>query len=186
MRVISGRAGGLRLKSPEGLNTRPTQDKIKESLFNIISYDLPGAFFLDLFSGSGAIGIEALSRGADFAAFVENNSKSVKFIKENLKFTRLEDNAEVFNMDFDSALKLMGSRQISFDIIYMDPPYNKGFVQAALKSILISGVLKKDGFIIAEQALEDDVGNPEGFEVYRIKKYKITKMTFLRYAEDVL
>lgn len=186
MRVISGSAGGLRLKTPEGLNTRPTLDRIKESLFNILSNDLLDADFLDLFSGSGGIGIEALSRGAASAVFVDESKISANIIKENLKFTRLEDKAEVLNMDFITAVRKLKNKGRSFDIIYMDPPYNKGFVQSALNAVYESKILKKNGFIIAEQAIQDDIGQITGFEIYRVKKYKITKMTFLKYTEDIL
>lgn len=186
MRVISGSARGLRLKAPEGLNTRPTLDRIKESLFNILAMDLPEADFLDVFSGSGGIGIEALSRGANSAVFVDESKQSVEIIKENLQFTRLGDRALVLNLDFKTAINRLKNEGKSFDIIFMDPPYNKGFVQEALEEIYRSGLLNADGFIIAEQAMEDELPSVKGLEIFRVKEYKITKMTFLRYAEDLL
>lgn len=186
MRVISGSARGLRLKSPEGLNTRPTLDRIKESLFNILANDLFESDFLDLFSGSGGIGIEALSRGANSAVFVDENKESYNIINENLKFTRLVDKATVLNTDFLMAINKLKNEGKSFDIIFMDPPYNKDFVQAAVKSVYEAGLLKKTGFIIAEQAMEDDLPVVEGLVISRVKEYKITKMTFLKHTEDVL
>lgn len=186
MRVISGSARGLKLKSPEGMSTRPTLDRIKESLFNILAGDLFDAEFLDLFSGSGAIGIEALSRGACSAVFIDESRKSADIIKVNLKAARLEDKAEVINSDFISALSRLKGQGRRFDIIFMDPPYGKGLVQAAVKAVYEKGLLKNDGFIVAEQAIDDELPEAKGFEVFRVKEYKITKMTFLRYTEDVL
>lgn len=186
MRVISGSARGLKLKTPVGLNTRPTLDRIKESLFNIIASDLYEADFLDLFSGSGSIGIEALSRGASSAVFVDDNRKSTDVIKDNLNFTRLGERAQIMNSDFSSALVRLKDMQKDFDIVFMDPPYGSGLAQKAVEEIRRLAVLRHGGFIIAEQSVEE--GNPaaEGFEVFRVKKYKITKMTFLGYTEDML
>lgn len=186
MRVISGSARGLRLKAPEGLSTRPTLDRIKESLFNILAMDLPEADFLDVFSGSGGIGIEALSRGANSAVFIDEGRQSVEIIKDNLKFTRLADKALVLNLDFKTAINRLKNDGRAFDIIFMDPPYNKGLVQEALKEIYNARLLKNGGFIVAEQAMEDELPNIEGFEIFRVKEYKITKMTFLKYSEDLL
>lgn len=179
MRVISGSARGLRLKAPEGLSTRPTTDRIKESLFNIISADLYECRFLDLFSGSGGIAIEALSRGAQKAVLVDADFKSISVIKNNLKASRLENKAEVFNCDVIAAISRLGKRGDKFDIIFMDPPYNKDFVNAALSAIVRSYILAEDGYIIAEQSQEDAVPKIDGLNVFRIKDYKITKMTFL-------
>ncbi len=183
MRVISGSARGLKLNAPKGLSTRPTTDRIKESLFNIIAFDLYESRFLDLFSGSGGIGIEALSRGAARAVFADDAISSIDIINSNLEKARLSDKALVLHKKAEAAISELKNRGESFDIIFMDPPYNKGFVNSTLYSILDSGILSPDGFIIAEQSIEDDIPHIEGLEVFRIKDYKITKMTFLRYAE---
>lgn len=185
MRVISGSARGLRLEAPEGLNTRPTTDRIKESLFNIINYDLQGINFLDLFSGSGGIGIEALSRGAKFAVFVDGAVESIKIIEKNLSFTRLGDKAEVIRADVINALTSLSKRNLCFDIIFMDPPYNNDLYNNTLKVIFDNKLLTKEGFIIAEQSLEDELPVCEGLEVFRVKEYKTTKMTFIGYSEVV-
>ena len=124
MRVIAGTARSLRLKTPEGMDTRPTTDRIKETLFNMLQPDLGGALFVDLFSGSGGIGIEALSRGAQHAYFVENDRKALACIMENLRFTRLADQATVLKTDVLSAL--YGIHEKEADIIFMDPPYDCG------------------------------------------------------------
>ena len=122
MRVIAGSARRLLLKTPEGMETRPTTDRIKETLFNMIQDDLYHCQFLDLFSGSGAIGIEALSRGARQAVFVENHPDAVETIRSNLNTTRLEEQAIVMNCDVMTALKRLEERGFSFDFIFMDPP----------------------------------------------------------------
>lgn len=179
MRVISGSARGLKLKAPEGLNTRPTTDRIKESLFNIIAADLYQCRFLDLFSGSGAIGIEALSRGAKKAVLVDSDVKSAAVIKHNLKAARVEDRAEVFNCDIIKALSCLKDRGEKFDIIFMDPPYNRDFINKTLEYIAEANILDDEGYIIAEQSKEDSEPKIRGLSVFRTKDYKITKMTFL-------
>lgn len=180
MRVISGSARGLRLYAPKGLTTRPTVDKIKESLFNIINSSLPEAAFLDLFSGSGAIGIEALSRGAKRAVFVDSSNDSIEAIKRNLKASRLSEHAVVIKMSAAAAIKYLAQNGERFDIIFMDPPYSKSLVDTALAAIDNERLLANDGFIIAEQSIDEPEPNIAGLEVFRIKEYKITKMTFLR------
>lgn len=181
MRVISGQARGLKLKAPEGMETRPTTDRIKESFFNIISPQLYQAEFLDLFSGSGGIGIEALSRGALTAVFVDESPQSINVIKDNLTRARFTDRAEVVKGSVMSVIASLGARGKRFDIVFMDPPYGKGLVEAALEAIQSADILKDDGFIVAEQSVDEAELNPDGFEVYRIKDYKrTTKMTFLR------
>ncbi len=181
MRVISGQARGLKLKAPEGLETRPTTDRIKESFFNIISPDIYDADFLDLFSGSGGIGIEALSRGAASAVFVDESQKSIDVIKDNITRARLTDRAQVIRGNVMSVIASLGAQGRAFDIIFMDPPYAKGLVEASLDAIHISGILKDGGYIVAEQSVDEAQLECDGFEVYRIKDYKrTTKMTFLR------
>ncbi|MGN0376363.1 MAG: 16S rRNA (guanine(966)-N(2))-methyltransferase RsmD, partial [Suilimivivens sp.] len=124
MRVIAGTARSLKLKTPEGMDTRPTTDRIKETLFNMIQMDIPGSIFVDLFSGSGGIGIEALSRGARHAYFVENAKEAVSCIQENLVFTKFTDRATLLKQDVLSALSLISEKEA--DIIFMDPPYQLG------------------------------------------------------------
>ena len=121
MRVIAGTARSMPLKCIEGLDTRPTTDRIKETLFNMLQPEIPGCRFLDLFGGSGAIGIEALSRGADYAAFAENNRKAYDCIGDNLAFTKLADRARVFFMDALGALRVLEGEE-PFDIIFLDRP----------------------------------------------------------------
>lgn len=184
MRVISGSARGLKLKAPEGMDTRPTTDRIKESLFNIIAPDLYDAVFLDLFGGSGAIGIEALSRGAKKAYIADNSRKSIAVINDNLKRARLEDKAVVMQCDFMQALDRIKALGESFDIIFLDPPYNTDMAAMAINKIAQSALLKDDGYIIAEQAANEPEINADGLKITRIKDYKVTKMTYLS-KEDI-
>jgi 16S rRNA (guanine(966)-N(2))-methyltransferase RsmD len=136
---------------------------------------------LDLFSGSGGIGIEALSRGAQGASFVDDSLKSIDIIKDNLSRARLDDRAEVIKGNVLTTIASLGARGKRFDIIFMDPPYNKGLVEASLEAIKKSGVLSEDGFVIAEQATEEKELAIDGFTVTRIKQFgRTTKMTFLK------
>ena len=134
MRVIAGSARSLPLKTIEGTDTRPTQDRIKETLFNMLQSDIPGCKFLDLYSGSGAIGIEALSRGAAKAVLVENSKKAVECIKDNLTFTKLADKADVMEMDVLSAINRLKGKDV-FSIVYMDPPYSNDYERDVLAAL---------------------------------------------------
>lgn len=178
MRVISGRARGLKLKAPEGLETRPTTDRIKESLFNIISPYLQEINFLDLFSGSGAIGIEALSRGAERAFFVDSSKVCYNIIKENLASARLLEKSKIYNEDCLLAIEKIAKENILFDIIFMDPPYSKNIEYDILNKIKETKILNSNGIIICEQHINDKIPSIAGLKNYRIKKYKTTKMLF--------
>ena len=126
MRVIAGTARRLPLKAPFGMNTRPTSDQIKETLFNMIQGDVAGAYFLDLFAGSGQMGIEALSRGGLYSVFVENNRKAQECIEDNIKFTKFEKDSLLIKSDVISALRTIENKY-KFDIVFMDPPYNNDY-----------------------------------------------------------
>lgn len=185
MRVISGSARGLKLKAPEGMNTRPTTDRIKESLFNIIASELYDISFLDLFSGSGGIGIEALSRGAESAVFVDSSRESIDIIKDNIKRAKFDERSTVLKSDALSALNQLGNKGSKFDIIFMDPPYSKGFVEPVLEAVVRYELLKAKGFIIVEQAIDEPEIRASKLQIFRVKEYKTTKMIFLEYAEDM-
>lgn len=173
MRIIAGTARSLPLKTVEGTATRPTSDKIKETLFNIIQQDVPDAFFLDLFAGSGQIGLEALSRGAEYAVFVENGRRAAKCIAENIRFTKFEKSSMLMQTDVMAALgSLEGKYQ--FDIIFMDPPYNQGMEQQVFAYLRDSALMKKDTLVIAEASLDTKFDYLEGYG-YRIVKYKTYK-----------
>lgn len=155
MRVISGTRKGHKLKAPKGMNVRPTEDKIKESLFNILRNIRMDAVVLDLFAGSGSIGIEFLSRGAEVCYFVDNSSSSISVINENLSHTRLTDNAIVMKSDGLRILDYFHKENIKFDYIYLDPPFRQGnFLTLVLESISRNNILNNDGTIIVEHEKE--------------------------------
>lgn len=181
MRVIAGKARHLKLRTMEGMNTRPTTDRIKETLFNMLSFHVEGSRFLDLFSGSGAIGIEALSRGAKEAVFVENNRKAAGCIRDNLKFTHLEEGAWLMEKDVMSALRMLEDKGKAFDYIFMDPPYGKLFEKQVLCFLDHSLLCDEDTTIIVESDLTTDFDYlaQTDFHVIKEKKYKTNKHTFI-------
>ncbi len=184
MRVIAGSARRLTLKTIEGMDTRPTTDRIKETLFNMIHNDIYGCTFLDLFSGSGAIGIEALSRGAKAAVFVEKNPKAADCIRENLKAARLADRATLLNCDISDALRRLEPRKEAFDFIFMDPPYNHLWEKEVLTYLAHSSLVDAETLIIAEASKETECGYlPElGYYLEKEKIYKTNKHLFIRKA----
>ena len=180
MRVIAGTARRLALKTVPGMETRPTTDRIKETLFNILQPYIPDSTFLDLFSGSGGIGIEALSRGAEHATFVEKNPKACACIRENLAFTKLAEHGKLLNMDVLPALRSMEG-QAAFDCIFMDPPYNNELERQVLEYLQDSSLADEDTLIIVEADLHTDFSYVEefGYELSRSKEYKTNKHIFL-------
>jgi 16S rRNA (guanine966-N2)-methyltransferase len=180
MRVIAGSARRLLLKTPEGMDTRPTTDRIKETLFNMLMPYISGAVFVDLFSGSGGIGIEALSRGANKAYFVESNQKAVACINDNLEHTHLTDKAVVLKQDVFAAIR--GSIRERADVIFMDPPYNQEYEKSVLEILRTASYVDEDTLIVVEASLEtsfDYVGDL-GFAIEKEKKYKTNKHIFIR------
>ena len=178
MRVITGKARGVVLNTPDGLQTRPTSDRVKEALFSIVQFDIPGARVLDLFGGTGQLGIEALSRGAKHAVFVDASETACKLIRENLKRTHLDDSASVIRSDYLQYLKRCKE---SFDIIILDPPYAEVFLENAIKLITEIDILQSGGIIIAERPL----GKPfpwefDGYNRSRDYKYGNTLLTLYR------
>ncbi len=173
MRVITGSARGRRLETLSGEDVRPTTDRIKEAVFSIIQFETEGRCFLDLFAGSGQMGIEALSRGAKSAYFVDNSKKSVDTVKKNLKTVNLEKDAKVFSMDFVSFLSMNTEK---FDIAFLDPPYRTGALQQALE--LVCASMKDSGIIIAENPLDEEILSNYGEFIldrqYRYGKIKIS------------
>ncbi len=182
MRVIAGKARRLPLITPEGKDTRPTTDRIKETLFNVIQDDIPGCMFLDLFSGSGAIGIEALSRGAKKAYLVEFGKEPLRCIKANLAKTRLTEDAVVLPVEVTYAISKLEKMGQVFDIVYADPPYQKEFEPKILDLLTRSSIVKQDTLVILESALETEVDYVDDnvYEIVKIKEYKTNKHVFLR------
>ena len=159
MRVITGSARGAKLKTLEGLATRPTSDRVKEAIFNIIQFDIQGRRVLDLFGGSGQLAIEALSRGADYAVIVDQSADAVKVIKDNLKKTKFDQQASVFQMDY---LRYLSTAREKFDLIFLDPPYAEKSLENALQKISEIDIVSEGGIIICERpkdkAMPPEVG----------------------------
>lgn len=180
MRVISGKARGVTLATPKGEQTRPTADRVKEALFSIIQFDLPGAKVLDLFGGTGQLGIEALSRGAMHAVFVDARAEACSLIKENLKRAKMESDATVVRCDY---LQYLNRCKDKFDIIILDPPYAEAFLENALKLITEIDILQSGGIIVAERPLGKDL--PWDFPGFsRSKDYKYGQVLLTLYRKD--
>ena len=180
MRVITGKARGVQLKTPEGMLTRPTTDRVKEALFSIIQFEIPGKRVLDLFGGTGQLGIEALSRGAKHAVFVDAREEACRLIRENLRRTRLEADATVVRSDY---LEYLSCCREKFEIIFLDPPYAEVFLENALKRITEIDILQSGGIIITERPLGKAL--PYEFGGYtRSKDYKYGKTLLAIYRRD--
>jgi len=162
MRVIAGTAKGFRLVAPRGMVTRPTADRVKEAVFNILAPRVSKAGFLDLYAGSGAMGIEALSRGAQFAIFIESAGLAIKTLRQNLQHTRLAERARVLNMDVMKALSILAAENISFDLAYIDPPYKQGIAFNALIAIGKIRLLVPGGLVLTEVGRREEMAEKVG------------------------
>ncbi|HHV28721.1 MAG TPA: 16S rRNA (guanine(966)-N(2))-methyltransferase RsmD [Clostridium sp.] len=181
LRVIAGTAKGHKLKTIKGLTTRPTSDKVKGSVFNILAVLIPEAKVLDIYAGTGSLGIEALSRGADSAVFVDKSSECSLTIRENLAHTKLESKATVIAGDVFVILNKISKNNKKFDIIFLDPPYGKGLVGETLKSIVENDIIVPEGIIVAEHDVADMVPEEVGsLKRYRWQKYGDTVISFYR------
>lgn len=178
LRVIAGSARNLLLKTPDGLETRPTTDRIKETLFNILQCDIPGSVVADFFAGSGSIGIEALSRGAKKAYFVDNGREAYSCIVENVKHTHFENSSVIFNQDAIRAA--MQIHEEHLDIVFMDAPYGKGLEADLLMVLKDQPYIDKNTLFVIEEKLDTsfDYLDDYGFEIVREKKYKTNKHVF--------
>lgn len=184
MRVIAGTARSLPLKAPEGMSTRPTTDRIKETLFNMLQPYTPGSVFIDIFSGSGGIGIEALSRGAKKAYFIENALPAIECIRKNLEFTKFTDRAVVLKQDAAGALHNIFEKEV--DIVFMDPPYEQGLERQVLQVLRGCHYVSADTLIIVEAELSTDFSYVKelGYFIEKEKKYKTNKHVFLHITEE--
>ena len=179
MRVIAGKVKGIQLNTPEGMLTRPTTDRVKEALFSIIQFDLPGARVLDLFGGTGQLGIEALSRGASNAVFVDSRREACQLIRSNLKKTHLEDQATVVQSDY---MEYLNRCRGFFQIVLLDPPYAEVFLENAIKKITEIDILQSGGIIVAERPLGKEL--PWEFEGFtRSRDYKYGKIILPLYRK---
>lgn len=181
LRVISGKARGLKLDSPKNQDVRPTTDRVKESLFNIINPYIRESNILDLFAGTGSLGIECLSRGAKNCVFVDKSKDSINIIKSNVKKARVENESTILNVDFKDAVKRLSSQNQKFDVIFMDPPYYENMFIECLKIIDELNLLYEDGIIIVEHDTKDLFDESIGNLVKsRDKKYGNTTLTFYK------
>ncbi len=170
--------GGHRLKTVKGMTTRPTSDKVKESLFNIIARRIENSEVLDIFAGTGSLGIEALSRGAARAVFLDKSAECCGIIKENLAHTRLVDKAEVYTADFVSGIGKLHRQGRKFDLILLDPPYNKNFIQETLNLLINNDIMKDNGIVVAEHSVSDSLPERIGrLEAVDARKYGDTMIT---------
>lgn len=183
MRVITGKSKGKKLIAPKGLHTRPTSDKVKESIFDILGYIKDNSQVLDLYAGSGGIGIEFLSRGANICYFIDNDLNSIRAIKENLERTRFTSQAQVYKNSAEKAVCILGSKGIIFDYIFLDPPYEKGILVPILEKIDQNKILSEEGILIVEH--ESKLVLPEninGLVKKDSRKYGGTAITFYNYG----
>ena len=178
MRIISGKARGTKLYTLEGMNTRPTLDRVKESIFNIIQNEIDGAKVLDLFAGSGAIGLEFLSRGAKEAVLCDKSKEAIEVIRKNINKIHMEEKTKVFNTDFETCLEKIKNQQ--FDIIYLDPPYATNYIVKSLKKIIEFGIITKDSTIIIETDDETRILKEiENLEIKIVDKRKYGRATII-------
>lgn len=179
MRVISGEFRGRKLEQIEGIEIRPTSDRVKESLFNILGTRLVNCAFLDLFAGTGGIGIEAYSRGAALVVFNDESAKSIKILNSNLDKLNISDKVKVYNADFLNTINKLANDNMKFDIIFIDPPYLKGYEKNALAQISEYSMLADEGIIVVEHDLEDIMPEFSGdFKLTRQNKYGNTMISF--------
>lgn len=182
MRIIGGRARGTKLYTLEGETTRPTLDRVKESIFNIIQQDIQDSVFLDLFSGCGAMGLEAVSRGAKKAILCDKSKEAIKIIRKNIEKTKFMDNTVVLSMDFEQALNSEIKEKV--DIVYLDPPYKTDFIYKAIKLMINNLIIDKNTKIILETDEEERVLKEIeqlDIEVIDKRKYGRAKIVFLEF-----
>lgn len=181
MRVVAGTAKGIKLLTPEGLKTRPTTDRVKEAMFSILQFELEGRRVLDLFAGTGQLGIEALSRGAKSAVFIDANSAAVKLIRENLKRTNLASQAQVYQAEYDGFLKRNHEK---FDVILLDPPYGENFLENAMKIISEIDILSDSGIIMCEKTADKTLEEKFGALVCN-KEYRYGNTSLALYRKGL-
>ncbi|OIQ58383.1 ribosomal RNA small subunit methyltransferase D [Moorella thermoacetica] len=180
LRIIAGEARGRRLGTPRGRTTRPTSDRVREALFNILGNRVIDSLFLDLFAGSGAVGLEALSRGARRAVFVENNRQALNCLLANIKATGLEARGQVMALDARRALATLARRGETFDLIFSDPPYRQGWEELILPAVI--PVLAPGGLVIMETAVAEAGPAITGLEITAIRIYGDTALNFYKSA----
>ncbi|MCX7714471.1 MAG: 16S rRNA (guanine(966)-N(2))-methyltransferase RsmD [Clostridia bacterium] len=182
MRIISGTHRGRKLAGFDGDEIRPTTDRVKESMFNLIADFVPNASVLDLFSGSGALALEALSRGAKSAVCVDLAKKSIEIIRKNVENLKFQDNVYLVH---SSAVKYLDAADCKFDIIFLDPPYNRGFIKPVIRKIVDKGVLSDRGIIVLESDFTDEHDEVAALDIYKQRKYGRTYITIYKKGETI-
>lgn len=183
MRIISGSMRGTKLFTLEGLNTRPTLDRVKEALFNILNFDLQDATVLDLFAGSGALALESLSRGAQKAILADQSRGAVEIIKKNIQKTKTENQTILYHMSYEKVLEKLKENNTKVKIVFLDPPYETNFAEKAAEKIIQYELLENDGIIIIETDNKEKIienTNDQLLEVYDIRKYGRVDLLFLK------
>lgn len=181
MRIIAGEKRGLKLVTRDGLETRPTADRVKEAIFGRLQFELQGACVLDLFAGSGALGIEALSRGAQKAVFIDDDTCAEEAIKQNIALAEMEDRATFIKIDYRNALKLFQNKK-KFDIVFLDPPYHSGFYETVLQELVEKELLENRAIVVSESA--KPIIKSTGLMTEKEKRYGKTFVTFFRWEEE--
>ena len=183
MRIIGGTARGTKLYTLDGENTRPTLDRVKEPLFNILNFKINDSVVLDLFAGSGALGLEAISRGAKKSVFCEKNFDAAKVIKKNIEKTRFDEKSLLIRNDFEKALDKITNNNIKFDIVFLDPPYKTDFIFKAIELIIDKDILNKDGLIVAEtdelERVQNEITKLD-VNVFDIRRYGRVYLMFIK------
>lgn len=179
MRIITGSAKGRKLRAPEGLDTRPTADRVKESIFNIIASKIYDAKILDLFAGTGNLGLEAISRGSNECTFIEFNKNTFNILNENIKVLEFNEKSKSYNNDAKAALSILHKKEEIFDVIFLDPPYGKKLIETSIIDIDKFNMLDNGGIIISEYDINDVIPDVIGkIKIYRTEKYGRTKVSF--------
>ena len=185
MHIISGICRGRKLFSPKGRDIRPTADRIRESVFNILEPRVKNALVLDLFAGTGALGLEALSRGAARAIFVDMSAVSCSIVQQNIDHCRFSGQSRVFRLDIFRQPLPFSVTSSSFDLIFMDPPYHKNHVKTLLETHQIAALLSDDGIVVAEHTAKETLPDTlNGLDIFRQKKYSGTTVSFLTRTQE--
>ena len=182
MRIIAGSVGGRRIEAPPGEGTRPTHDRVREAVFSMLGAYFDGGCVLDLFAGSGALGLEALSRGMTRAVFCDCDRTAAKVVEKNACRLGLSDSCRIFNLPFDRALLQM--RGETFDLVFLDPPYEGGFMDAALSSLAENKLLQKGARIVCEIRKTASLQAPKEYRVLKQRTYGMAQVVVLEYANE--
>ena len=183
MRIITGRARGIKLNTLEGENTRPTSERAKEAVFSMIQFDIEGREVLDLFAGSGQMGLEAVSRGAAMATFVDKSKEAAAVIAKNIEKTKLSDACRLFGSDVNDFIRVTRGKK-KYDVVFIDPPYALRAVAPTLKALLDGDMLKSSSIIVCESeeadVFESDTALAERFEIIKLAKYGVAHITIVK------